>query len=312
MYALCSGPRIDKYGRRVSATKERDDIRKFYRLEDGEDQQEAGPSDPEKALAARPDYARGEVLMESSDEDEEEDADSAGEGPVSLGPASYQLGRRAKATKYDDDVPSDLEINLDETEFADLDAQAAAYSASNSRLGFGEQKRTTQKGEETRRIAVVNLDWDHVKAAHLFKVFNSCAAMMDDAADAEAANGNAKRRKKKSALPAGRSNRILRVTVYPSEFGKERMAKEDVEGPPAEIYVDPKKRTNGKNVLTDRRLALRDDEEDLADIDVEDINERTIYHQEDAEQYDQEALRQYQLERLRYENWFPTFSTSES
>ncbi|KAG9047783.1 pre-rRNA-processing protein esf1 [Tulasnella sp. UAMH 9824] len=294
-----AGTRIDKYGRRVSATKERDDIRKFYRLEE-DDQPEAGPSEPEKTLPKRPDYARGEVMMESSDEGEEEEADSAEEGPVELGPASYQLRRKAKATKHDEDVPSDLEINLDETEFADLDAEAAAYSSNASRMGFGEQKRTTRKGQETRRIAVVNLDWDHVKAAHLFKVFNSCATMMEDAVEEEAATGNTKRRKKKTALPAGRSNRILRVTVYPSEFGKERMAKEDVEGPPVEIYADPKKKNNGKNILTDRRIALRDDDEDLADVNIEDINEKTIYHQEDADQYDQDALRQYQLERLRY------------
>ncbi|KAG8930677.1 pre-rRNA-processing protein esf1 [Tulasnella sp. 417] len=294
-----AGPRIDKYGRRVSATKERDDIRKFYRLED-DDQPEAGPSDPEKTLPKRPDYARGEVLMQSSDEEEDADADSADEGPVELGPASYQLRRKTKATKHDQDVPSDLEINLDETEFADLDAEAAAYSSSTSRLGFGEQKRTTQRGQETRRIAVVNLDWDHVKAAHLFKVFNSCAAMMDDAADEDVATGNTKRRKKKTALPAGRSNRILRVTVYLSEFGKERMAKEEVDGPPMEIYADPQTRKDGKNILTDRTLAFRDDDEDLADVNVEDINEKTIYHQEDADHYDQEALRQYQLERLRY------------
>ncbi|KIO24873.1 hypothetical protein M407DRAFT_211781 [Tulasnella calospora MUT 4182] len=294
-----AGPRIDKYGRRVSATKERDDIRKFYRLEENDDQSEAGPSDPEKALSKRPDYARGEVLMQSSDEEEEE-ADSAEEGPVELGPASYQLRRKAKAKKHDEDVPSDFEINLDETEFADLDAEAAAYSSSTSRLGFGEQKRTTQKGQETRRIAVVNLDWDHVKAAHLFKVFNSCAAMMEDVADEEVATGKTKRRKKKFALPAGRSNRILRVTVYPSEFGKERMVKEDVEGPPAEIYADPQKGKDGKNILADRRLALRDDDEDLANVNIEDINEKSIYHQEDADHYDQDALRQYQLERLRY------------
>ncbi|KAG9011771.1 pre-rRNA-processing protein esf1 [Tulasnella sp. 427] len=306
-----AGPKIDKYGRKVSATKERDDLRKFYRLEDEDDQPEAGPSDPEKSVPKRPDFARGEVMMESSDEDEEEDVDSADEGPVSLGPATYSLKKKTKTTDYGDDVPSDVEINLDETEFADLDAQAAAYSSNNSRLGFGEQKRTTQRGQETRRLAVVNLDWDHVKAAHLFKVFNSCASMMDDRADED--DANAQRRRKKTALPTGRSNRILRVTVYPSEFGKERMAKEDVEGPPVEIYADPKNKKDGKNILTDRRLASKgDDDEDLANIDVEDINEKTIYHQEDAEQYDQDALRKYQLERLRYFYAIVECDTSET
>ncbi|KAG8935267.1 pre-rRNA-processing protein esf1 [Tulasnella sp. 408] len=191
----------------------------------------------------------------------------------------------AEIGKHTEDVPSDLDINLDETEFAGLDAEAAAYSANASRMGFGEQKRTTEKGQETRRIAVVNLDWDHVKAAHLFKVFNSCATMMEDAVEEEAATGKTKRRKKKTAITARRYNRILRVTVYRSEFGKEKMAKEDMEGPPVEVYVEPKKKKNGKDILTDRRLALPDDDEDLANVDIEDINEKTIYHQEDAETY---------------------------
>jgi len=68
---------------------------------------------------------------------------------------------------------------------------------------------------------------------------------------------------------------VLSVRVYPSEFGKERMAREEKEGPPQEIF----KKTN-----------QGDDGE---------VNERNIYDVGGEDEYDDVALRNYQLERLR-------------
>ena len=64
------------------------------------------------------------------------------------------------------------------------------------------------------------------------------------------------------------------MRVYPSEFGKARMAREEKEGPPAELF---KKET---------RFG---DENDP----------RNLYEVGDGEDYDEDALRKYQLERLR-------------
>jgi len=68
--------------------------------------------------------------------------------------------------------------------------------------------------------------------------------------------------------------KVLSVRVYPSDFGKERMAREEKEGPPPEIF---KKR----------------------DLDENEVNEKTVYEVGDEEQYDGDALRKYQLQRLR-------------
>ncbi|KAG8908098.1 pre-rRNA-processing protein esf1 [Tulasnella sp. 403] len=341
--AKSTAPRIDKYGRRISANKESADLRRFYQLEGGDDQEnEAGfngieesddassSSDAPQRKPRRPDYARGEALLESSSDESDGDRDSDEDEAtvIKLGPVDY----RHHARESDSDSDSDLGINLDESEFADLDAQAEAAVASSSKpkakgVGFGEQARTTAKGEETSRLAVVNLDWDYVKAAHLFKVFASAAALMgrvDDAAD-----GSTRMRLKKSSLSAdGRqTGKIVRVRVYPSEFGKARMAKEEVEGPPKEIFGEAKQSAMPEgmgSLLRSGEKAMRrrldddeeddeedddddddddddeDDDDEEDDLDVEEINEKTIYHQEDADDYDQDALRKYQLERLRY------------
>src|SRR4051812_46082566 len=56
-------------------------------------------------------------------------------------------------------------------------------------------------GEASSRLAVVNLDWDNIRAEDLMAVFSSF-------------------------LPAG--GRLLKVAIYPSEFGKERIEREEM------------------------------------------------------------------------------------
>lgn len=58
--------------------------------------------------------------------------------------------------------------------------------------------------QETSRFAVCNLDWDRVKAADIMILFSSFC-------------------------PRGGS--IRQVTIYPSEYGKKRMAEEERLGP---------------------------------------------------------------------------------
>ncbi|KAH7102151.1 hypothetical protein BKA62DRAFT_700356 [Auriculariales sp. MPI-PUGE-AT-0066] len=171
--------RVDKYGRKVSKNKDRENLRRFYRL--GDEDKEEGSS-----TGARPDYARGEGLMESSSEDEEEDnADD-----VSDEETVVTLGRDAsKPTGRNDEA----EIDLDEDTIAQLDAQAANYAKAHVADDSAKSGITP-----TSRIAVVNLDWDHVRASHLYKIFSSVDKIRS--------------------------------------FGKKRMEQEEREGPPPEVF----------------------------------------------------------------------------
>jgi len=232
--------RVDKYGRPISVSQEKDNLKRFYRLENQEEE-------PKPSV----DYARGEVLLESSDEDEGPGEDSVPRDGFDSDDAA--LDRVS--------VDSGAEIDLDETNFADLDVQAAAYATTHP-----EDEGHT--AEPTHRLAAVNFDWDHVRAIHLFKI---CSSLLSPTASVstKASSGSQQRDTNKGSAGTIARGRVISVCVYPSEFGKERMAREEIEGPPPEIF---KRKT---------------------------FEEQNIHDVGGEDDYDEDALRKYQLERLR-------------
>lgn len=84
-----------------------------------------------------------------------------------------------------------------------------------------------------------------------------------------------------SFVPDG--GRIEKVSIYPSEFGKERMQQEELEGPPKEIFRKSKSRKK-----SDRN---EDSDEEI---------KRDLLKEENDQDFDSDALRIYQLDRLRY------------
>ncbi|KAG6842256.1 hypothetical protein C0991_000226 [Blastosporella zonata] len=245
---------VDKYGRPVSETHEKDNLKRFYRLD---------IDDGDEEPTSFADYARGEVLLESSDEDDDEQPTTKASDEE-----AEPLGRDSKRP-INVRGDSDAEIDLDETEFADLDAQAAAYAEANP-------DPAEQEGTPSRRLAVVNIDWDHVRAVHLFKI---CASLVSLTASSISSSSHTSDSGKKARSSKGESStitrgKVLNVRVYPSQFGKERMAREETEGPPREIF-------RKKN-------------------EEEDVNAQNIYDVGGEDDYDKDALRKYQLERLRY------------
>lgn len=243
-YAYLSVGVVDKYGRPVLGTNDGDNLRRFYRLENDDDSQ-----------AVR-DYARGEILLESSDEEEQEDGDSDSAEAITIG---HDRSQPISVTGDDE-----AEVDLDES-FAALDAQAAAYNESHPEV---QQPHTTP----TRRLAAVNLDWDHIRASHLYKI---CSSVLFPTA--LPASDSTRVSKGRESLSRNMTRgKVLSVRVYPSNFGQERIAREEKEGPPSNIF---KKNHLGSD---------------------EDITPQSVYEIGDGNDYDEDALRKYQLERLRY------------
>jgi hypothetical protein len=117
--------------------------------------------------------------------------------------------------------------------------------------------RDIPMGTETHRMAIVNMDWDRIKAVDLFALL-------------------------KSFVPQGGD--IKSIKIYPSEFGKSRLQKEAVLGPPSEIF-EINIAHQDKEVATQREN--EDDTTPSFDTD------------EHQQEFDSDKLRKYQLERLR-------------
>lgn len=137
-------------------------------------------------------------------------------------------------------------------------------------LGDQEGVDGIPRGEVSSRIAVVNLDWDNIRAADLMAVFSSF-------------------------VPS--TERIRKISVYPSDFGKERMDREEMDGPPQEIFSANKTRDP-----QDRLSEIsEEDEQGQEGIEAEDDRIRKSIIKEDrGQEFNSAKLRRYQLERLRY------------
>jgi len=161
------------------------------------------------------------------------------------------------------------ESSSDESSSEEGDAGAAQEDQLVT-LG-NQQDGDVPMGDVSSRVAVVNLDWDNIRAADLMAVFSSF-------------------------LPSG--GRLLKVSIYPSQFGKERMEREETEGPPKEIFAS----VEGNSA----KQAAGDDDDDEQQI------KDSIVQADAGEDFDSAALRQYQLQRLQYFYAVLTFSSTDT
>lgn len=249
------------------------------------------------------DYARGEGLMESSDEEEgaegaASDSDSDSEGSVTLGPAMLRRRRPSPSRS-----PS---IDLSETEPVFGNESDIDQEDSDDDEGI----------EATTRLAIVNMDWDHLRAADLYRVLASSlsATAIPPPKPKPSKSGVTKfdadgNEIDDSYKPASRltiaPGRLLHLRIYPSTFGAERMEREAREGPPTEVFAagglgDSDEEDEGKMVMGRKKRSSRRRRDD--DDSDEEITEKDVVREqleEGTEDYDGEALRRYQLERLR-------------
>ncbi|KAJ3005338.1 pre-rRNA-processing protein esf1 [Thoreauomyces humboldtii] len=204
-----SGPRVDKYGRAARKTG-KGGLERFYKL----DEVESGGDDDQE----EDDVEEGVTIGDDQDESDSDEDDTAPLGSDEEPGSEFESGSidgdedetLPRVSRFDlarggGDLESDSESEPEDGP----DAADAAESGDASGF-YAEEDIPT--GDETSRFAVVNLDWDHVKAADLFKIFDGF----------------------KPATGAVRN-----VRIYPSEFGLERLEREAREGPPKELFEEP-------------------------------------------------------------------------
>ncbi|KYN00396.1 PREDICTED: ESF1 homolog [Cyphomyrmex costatus] len=157
----------------------------------------------------------------------------------------------------------DLTVNYARGEgvlLSDSSSEEESYEASDAEEeiehNWGELDKDAETTNEiTCRLAICNMDWDRIRAVDLMILLNSF-------------------------LPS--TGLIYSVTIYPSEFGLQRMKEEEINGP-AE--------------LKDEAVRSKDE--------IEDDNE-------EGSKYHMEKLRQYQLNRLKYYYAVAEFDSTET
>ncbi|KAF5629040.1 pre-rRNA-processing esf1 [Fusarium tjaetaba] len=231
--------KVDRYGRKVKSDSKKKALQRLYREEDedeDEDEEEEG----------------------GEEEDIEVDDDEVVQRELRKAHEKYDPARGGGFSSSEDDSDSE-----EEESDSDEEEGGAQVDTEGDMQRFQDEQNDVEAGEVTNRIAIVNLDWDHVKSTDLMALFNSFL------------------------LETG--GKIEKISVYPSEFGKERMQQEEVEGPPKELF---------KNSKNDS-----DDDSDDSDEESEDGDERikkSLLQEGDDQDFDSDALRSYQLDRLRY------------
>lgn len=247
--------RVDKYGRKIKSDAKKKALQRLYQLDDDEEKEEEGSSDEEEADKSKKEDDKDK---DDSEENEEEDIEVEDDDVVErelqaadARPRRYDPAREGGFSSSEEDSDSDDEESDEELDLA--------TGGDMQRL----EREEVETGDVTNRIAIVNLDWDHVKSTDLMALFTSF-------------------------IPANESGKVLNVSVYPSEFGKERMQREELEGPAREFFKKGKK----KEEIEDESAS--DSEAEEAAI------KKQLLQEGDDQDFDSDALRAYQLDRLRY------------
>ncbi|KAL4927358.1 pre-rRNA-processing protein ESF1 [Aspergillus undulatus] len=246
---------VDRYGRKLARDDTKKHLERFYRLEDeGEQDDDEGAEGEEDDISVDDD----EVVLK---ELKKADRRAAGYDPARDGGFSSSSSEEESSDDEDED-----EDEVDEE------------ALGGKELDFPDKQREDVPiGEVTNRIAVVNLDWDNIRAEDLMAVFSSF-------------------------VPAG--GKVSKVVVYPSEFGKERMEKEETEGPPREIFATQDDEEEDEEEDEDEDEGLNSDEED-------ERIKKSMLKEDKGEEFNTTQLRKYQLERLRYFYAILTFSSKQ-
>ncbi|KAI9679279.1 MAG: pre-rRNA-processing protein esf1 [Caeruleum heppii] len=244
---------VDRYGRRLPKDQGKRELERFYRLEENEEEEGQAEADGMGGEGIEVDddkVVRNELARV------ERTHDPAREGGFSSSESSTE--------DSDDDITAQEEVE-DVMTFPDMAV---------------EEEANVPMGEVTSRLAIVNLDWDNIRAVDLMAVFSSFCPS---------------------------AGKIRSVSVYPSEYGKECMQREETEGPPKEIFAKPK-------AAEAAEAAVDEDVEESSDDDVDEDEDEEIKKdllKEDAgEEFDPTSLRNYQLSRLRY--YYAVLSASSS
>lgn len=225
-----SSTRIDKRGKvKKEDSVAKNPLKHFYRL-DEEDKKgkyefeseigglDKGEEEEEmEGVIAKLNKGRGNVASEDEESDESgsdigdleegEGVESDEEDGSEIAKLKNVKSKKVEVESSDSEMESDEEEEEEDEDGVDEDSSSTGSEAeysSQEENNLALEENVPEIENETRRLAVVNMDWNQVKAVDLYVLLSSF-------------------------LPKG--GEIISVSVYPSEFGLKRMEEEAVHGP---------------------------------------------------------------------------------
>ena len=242
------GASKDKRGRKHA--KKKDDVSRLFRLDDDKEGDKEGDNEGDKE-GDKSGNQRGAGAVSSSSSDDDE--------PILDENARRALRMRGLASDESSSEPSDSDESDVDNELAegvlDEDLERLVEDWGVGAYAANPNEAVPMLEDSTTRLACMDMDWENVKAVDILAVL-------------------------RSFVPEG--GRIESVSVYPSDYGLERMEEEKLAGP-KQIYK--KKSGGGDNDGADNGDEDDDEEED------DDESDGAV---------DESRLRYYERSKLRW------------
>ncbi|KAN0027567.1 hypothetical protein ACTFIU_010532 [Dictyostelium citrinum] len=249
---------IDEYGRKIVNKKIDKSIKKTYVLEEEQNKDKKIEQQNKDKKVEQPKSTKKEIETNKKTNNKKKpivESESESESEV----------EEEEEESINSDIESEKVIEYGGFEYnSDTESSDAEEFQGDDIEEEEIEEEEVPRGDATKRFAVLNCDWDNITSKQLFTLLNSF-------------------------VPSG--GHIERITIYPSDFGLEQMAREKALGPNKEIW-DSNSIGSGNNNKSISSNGLKE-------------SSLSFDKQEDAESLDGkgfnlEKLRQYELSKLRY------------
>ncbi|XP_055804724.1 pre-rRNA-processing protein ESF1 [Solanum dulcamara] len=167
----------------------------YYHIEEEEEEEEEGEKQRRKKEKPK--------VIESESDDDNEEEESESDSETSEDQKLTKVGAASSESEEDEEVGGNNSLANSSDSDSDSDDEMDEVSSEEEDT-FVQKEDVPEIDKETKRLAVVNMDWGRVKAVDLYMLLSSF-------------------------LPRG--GQIISVAVYPSDFGLKRMEEEAVHGP---------------------------------------------------------------------------------
>ncbi|KAK4711708.1 hypothetical protein R3W88_006221 [Solanum pinnatisectum] len=196
----------EKQGQKQKRQKEKSKVLESESDDDSEEEEKQG--EKQKRQKEKSKVLESESDDDSEEEEEEETKSDSGTSEEEI--EDHKL-KKVGAVSSDSEEDEDEEVGSDNSLASTSDSDSDSHSddemdevSTEEEDTFVQKEDVPEIDKETKRLAVVNMDWGRVKAVDLYMLLSSF-------------------------LPRG--GQITSVAVYPSDFGLKRMEEEAVHGP---------------------------------------------------------------------------------